>query len=115
MSEEYGPDFITLSDEDGVEKEYEVLDAVEYEGKQYVALIPAEEDLLDALELLILEVQDDNGEDVLVSLEDEELYNELFDVFSERLDDERFYGGGEDDGKDDSDADEGASDAPDAG
>ena len=98
-----------------MEKEYEVLDAVEYEGKQYVALIPAEENLLDALELLILEVQDDNGEDVLVSLEDEELYNELFDVFSERLDDERFYGDGEDDGKADGEADEGAADAPDAG
>ncbi len=114
MKEEYGPDFITLSDEDGVEKEYEVLDAVEYEGKQYVALIPAEEDLLDALELLILEVQDDNGEDVLVSLEDEELYNELFDVFSDRLDDERFYGDGEDDGEDEAEDAEGGEDAPDA-
>ncbi len=110
MKEEYGPDFITLSDEDGVEKEYEVLDAVEYDGKQYVALIPTEADLLDALELMILEVQDDNGEDVLVSLEDEELYNELYDIFSERLDEGEFYGDGEDGGEEDEDAE----DAPDA-
>ena len=41
MSEEYGNDFITLTDEDGNEIELEHLDTVEYNGQTYLAFLPA--------------------------------------------------------------------------
>lgn len=86
MSEEYGNDFITLTDEDGNEIELEHLDTVEYNGQTYMAFFPAEMSLEDAYELFILKVElEDDGEEVLVSLDDEDEEAEMFQIFSERL------------------------------
>ena len=86
MSEEYGNDFITLTDEDGNEIELEHLDTVEYNGQTYMAVLPAEMSLEDAYELFILKVElEDDGEEVLVSLDDEDEEAEMFQIFSERL------------------------------
>ena len=86
MSEEYGNDFITLTDEDGNEIELEHLDTVEYNGQTYMAFLPAEMSLEDAYELIILKVElEDDGEEVLVSLDDEDEEAEMFQIFSERL------------------------------
>ena len=86
MSEEYGNDFITLTDEDGNEIELEHLDTVEYNGQTYMAFLPAEMSLEDAYELFILKVElEDDGEEVLVSLDDEDEEAEMFQIFSERL------------------------------
>ena len=86
MSEEYGNDFITLTDEDGNEIELEHLDTVEYNGQTYMAFLPAEMSLVDAYELIILKVElEDDGEEVLVSLDDEDEEAEMFQIFSERL------------------------------
>ena len=41
MADEYGSDFITITDEDGTEYELEVLTTVEYNGESYLAVIPA--------------------------------------------------------------------------
>ena len=43
MSEEFGPDFITVTDEDGNEFELEHLDTLEYNGQTYMAFFPAVE------------------------------------------------------------------------
>ena len=40
MSEEYGNDFVVLTDEDGREIELEHLDTVEYNGQTYMAFLP---------------------------------------------------------------------------
>lgn len=86
MSEEYGNDFVVLTDEDGREIELEHLDTVEYNGQTYMAFIPAEMELEDAYELLIMKVElEDDGEEVLATLEDEDEEAELFQIFSERL------------------------------
>ena len=86
MSEEDGNDFITLTDEDGNEIELEHLDTVEYNGQTYMAFLPAEMSLEDAYELFILKVElEDDGEEVLVSLDDEDEEAEMFQIFSERL------------------------------
>ena len=45
---------LVLTDENGVDQEFEYLDCIEYEGKEYLVLIPAEE---DANEIVILEIQ----------------------------------------------------------
>ena len=42
MAEEYGPTFITVTDEDGREIVLEFIDALEYNGQQYQAFFPAE-------------------------------------------------------------------------
>ena len=86
MSEEYGNNFVVLTDENGKEIELEHLDTVEYNGQTYMAFIPADMNLDDAYELLIMKVElEDNGEEALVTLDDEDEEAELFQIFSERL------------------------------
>lgn len=93
MSEEmdFTPDLITLEDEEGQEHEFEIVDAIEYNDTRYMALIPIfdqpEEVLEDDGELVILKVTDKDGEEFLEPIEDDDLYNEIADIFIDRLDD----------------------------
>ena len=63
----YGPDLITLEDEDGVEHEFEYLDSVKTEDGHFVALIPSnqtpEETLQYDGELVIMQVEEEDGEE----------------------------------------------------
>ena len=86
MSEEYGNNFVVLTDENGKEIELEHLDTVEYNGQTYMAFIPAEMSVEDAYELIIMKTElVENGEEMLVTLDDEDEEAELFQIFSERL------------------------------
>ena len=90
MADEYGSDFITITDEDGNEFEVEVLSTVEYNGASYMAVIPAdgEDDL--RLEVSILKSVEENGEEFLEAIEDdaelEEVYSALMDLIYEEDD-----------------------------
>ena len=42
MEQQYGSDFISITDEDGKEYELEILSTIEYHGAEYLALVPAE-------------------------------------------------------------------------
>ena len=90
MSEEYGNDFITLTDEEGNELELEHLDTLEYEGETYMAFVQANdtpEEVLDedSAELIILKVEPEDGEDMLVTIDDDDLLDTIFNLFVERL------------------------------
>ena len=86
MSEEYGNNFVVLTDENGKEIELEHLDTVEYNGQTYMAFIHAEMSLEDSYELIIMKTElEENGEEMLVTLDDEDEEAELFQIFSERL------------------------------
>ena len=89
---EYGPDILTLMDEEGTEHEFEVIDTLELEESSYLALIPvpeSEDELLeDEGQLVILKNQvDENGEEYLEQIEDEEEFERVSDLFMERLED----------------------------
>ena len=78
MANEYGNDYIVLTDEDGQELEFEVLGSVECDGMTYVGLIEQFDDPAAQLEsdgqLVVLKaIEDDNGEDVYVTIDNEEL------------------------------------------
>ena len=85
MSEEYGNDYVTLTDENGNELELEHLDTLEYNGNTYFAFIPAEMQLEESYELIIMKPEEENGEEILVTLDDEDELDEMFQIFSERL------------------------------
>jgi uncharacterized protein YrzB (UPF0473 family) len=78
MANEYGKDIITLTDEDGKELQFEHYNSVEMDGTVYVGLIEIFDDPKKQLEsdgtLFILKtVEDDTGEEILVTIDDEEL------------------------------------------
>ena len=89
MAEEYGPDFITVTDEDGNDIELELLDVLEYNGQTYMAFFPAvlEEDDEDSDEygMVILKTITENGEEMLSTLDSEEELTEIYDQFMELL------------------------------
>ncbi len=83
MSEEFGSDFITIVDDDGQEFELEVLDYMEYNGEEYTAFLPADMDENDPdYGIIILRrTQDENGEELFESIDDEEQLNEVYERF----------------------------------
>ena len=91
MSEEYGSDFISITDEDGKEYELEVLAELDYNGSHYPALVPAEEEGAESdeedLEVSILRAEEENGEQILVTLDDDDeleaVYQALMDLMYE--------------------------------
>ena len=92
MANEYGNDFVVLTDEDGREIEFEVLGSIEYDGLTYVGLIEQFDDPAAQLEsdgrmIVLKAIEDDNGEELLVTIDDEELANVL-PAFEEALGEE---------------------------
>ena len=87
MSEDYGADFISVTDEDGNEFELEHLGTLEHKGVIYMAFVPADMDEEDEdFGMIILQVmQDENGEDILADVEDAELLNDVYEQFMEEI------------------------------
>lgn len=98
MSEEFGGNFVSLTDEDGNELELEHLDTLEYNGAMYMAFFPAEhadeetgepvEDEEDEAGLIILKVVMVDGEEQLATLDDEDELEAVYQQFMEALFDE---------------------------
>ena len=87
-NEDFGNDFITLVDEKGIEREFEIVDSLVTENNEYFALIPtetAENVDSDDGELVILKVVEENGEEFLEPIEDDEEYEEISEIFIDRL------------------------------
>ena len=89
MSEEYGPTFITVTDEDGQEIVLEFVDALEYQGQMYQAFFPAETEGEETDDpdtgLVILKVIHEDGEDMLSTLDSEEEMDAVYDLFIESI------------------------------
>ena len=84
MENQYGSDYVVLTDEDGKEEEFEHLATIDYEGELYMAFTPANSEDEESAEVVILKVEEDeDGEDILVTLDDEELLDKVFEKFLE--------------------------------
>ena len=72
MADQYGSDFITITDDDGNEYELEVLSTLEWGGNSYLAVIPAADSLEELqLEVSILKSVEEDGESILCAIEDD--------------------------------------------
>lgn len=91
MSEEFGPNFVTLTDDEGNDVELEYVDALEYNGTTYMAFFPVveedseEEENEEEYGLVILKSQMENGEEFLVTVDDEEEIDKVYDLFMEQI------------------------------
>ncbi len=76
---------LTLTDENGKDVDFEYLDSVDYRGKEYLVLMPADE---VATEIIILEVEpvDEENENYL-SVSDEAVLDAVYGIFKERYKD----------------------------
>ena len=91
MSEEFGPNFVTLTDDEGNDVELEYVDALEFNGTTYMAFFPVmeedseEEENEEEYGLVILKRQMENGEEFLVTVDDEEEIEKVYDLFMEQI------------------------------
>ncbi|MDD2956412.1 MAG: DUF1292 domain-containing protein [Oscillospiraceae bacterium] len=88
---EFGPDIVSLSDEDGTEYQFEIVDRLEKDGNLYYALIPVidENNLSDDNgELVVLRSAGEGEDEYLEAIEDEDEFNEIAAIFMEELADE---------------------------
>lgn len=93
MEREPDGTLITLMDEDGNEKEFEHIATMDHNGSSYVALIPAFQEPEEFVEgdgqLVILKmVTDENGEDILSSIDDDEEFDTIASEFEKLLENE---------------------------
>ena len=91
MNDEFGRNFVTLTDDEGNDIELEYVDALEHNGTTYMAFFPVvEEDSEDEENeeeygLVILKSQMENGEEFLVTIDDEEEIDKVYDLFMEQI------------------------------
>ena len=76
---------LVLTDENGEDITFEYLDCIEYEGIEYLVLLPAEE---DSNEIVILQIEpvDEENENYL-AVENEDVLDAVYDIFKERYKD----------------------------
>ncbi len=89
MSEDLGPTFVTITDENGNDIELEFVDALEHNGQKYMAFFPAETEDSDEEDpdtgLVILKAVTDGGEELLSTLDSDEELDAVYDLFMEAL------------------------------
>lgn len=87
FAEEYEAEIITLEDDLGNEKDFEFLDTVEYDGDEYIILLPVEEE--EQNEVMILRVDSlDDQDEIYSGIDDEEVLQAVFNIFKDRYKDE---------------------------
>ena len=80
---------IVLTDEDGVEVEFEFCASIEYEGKEYVVLLPTDEDDGEVVILEVIESDDaESDEATYVGVDDDNILEAVFQRFKEQAGDE---------------------------
>ncbi len=92
MAEEvFESEYYTLTDEEGNELKFELIGSCELDGNEYFALVPEDgkADSDGVVEYVILKKEkDDNGEDILVTIDDDDEFDKIADIFEDELFDE---------------------------
>ena len=91
QEDNFEPDLISLTDDEGKEYQFEILDQIEYNDEHYLALMPKYDDPKEMLdsdgELVVLKVSEENGEEFFEEIEDDDEYDMIADAFTDRLQD----------------------------
>lgn len=102
----FDADLISLTDDEGNEYEFEIMDEIDYKDGHYYALLPLFDDpdneiSQDDTYMIFEAVEDENGEPQMAEIDDEDLLDELAAIFEERMQE-----GAEDESEDESEDEE---------
>ena len=79
----------TLTDEDGKESDFELIGRLDEDGQSYVALAPidVDEENEDDEEgsFIVLKVVEEDGEEIFETIEDDEEFDRIADIFEDEL------------------------------
>ena len=79
---ELEPDRVTLTDEEGVERDFDIIGTLQMDGNDYFALVAVDG---DEDEYIILKSVVENGEEVLITVDDDEEFDKVADAFDDEL------------------------------
>lgn len=92
MEDTFGPNFITVTDDEGNELELEHLDTIEWNGQTYLSFFPAVDDEEevdeDEMGLIILKIIQENGEDIFTTLDSDEELEAVYELFMANLEED---------------------------
>ncbi len=83
----YGDDFITITDEEGNSYELEKLseEDIEYQGRIYRAFLPVGENEDEIYEMILFRIVEEDGEEILETIDDEDEMEAVYEIFMDRL------------------------------
>ena len=85
---EYTPELFELVDDEGNKKNFELIDAAEFNGEQYFCMVPSVEDenfLEEDCDIVILKTIEEDGEEILASIDDDDEFERVSAFFLERM------------------------------
>ena len=84
---DFGDDFITITDEEGNSYELEKLseEDIEYQGRVYRAFLPVGENEDEIYEMILFRIVEEDGEEVLETIDDEDEMEAVYEIFMDRL------------------------------
>lgn len=91
QTEEFQEDIVTLVSEDGQEENFLILGDFDFEGKSYAVLcddLSDEEDMAEETSIIVLQIVDEDGEDVLYEIEDDEEWERVVEHWNSLGDEE---------------------------
>jgi len=74
---------VTLTDEEGVERDFEVIGSLDLDDNVYLALVPADGE--DSDEYIILKLVEEDGEEVLITIDDDDEFDKVADAFENEV------------------------------
>lgn len=94
QNEEEADNIITLTDEDGKDIDFEIIGDAEIDGVVYYAMTPAgaQDNNEGIIEYVLLKLtKDEDGEDMFVTVDDEDEFDKVADYFDDMFDSEEDY------------------------
>ena len=80
---EFETESVTLTDEDGVEKNFDIIGTLELDGNTYFALVDAESD--EDEYIILKSVIDENDDEILITIDDYDEFDRVADAFDNEL------------------------------
>ena len=94
QNEEEADNIITLTDEDGKDIDFEIIGDAEIDGVVYYAMTPAgaQDSNEGIIEYVLLKLtKDEDGEDMFVTVDDEDEFDKVADYFDDMFDSDEDY------------------------
>ncbi|MBR0303497.1 MAG: DUF1292 domain-containing protein [Clostridia bacterium] len=85
--EYFESEIYTLTDEDGVEEDFELIGKYMEDGVTYNALVPADESKQNGEYIILRREEDENGDVFLATIEDDEEFDRIADIFDDSFND----------------------------
>lgn len=82
MPDDLEADRVTLTDEEGVERDFDIIGTLEMDGNEYFALVAVDG---DEDEYIVLKAVEENGEEVLITIDDDDEFDKVADAFDNEL------------------------------